>query len=115
MRYAIYYTPPEQSELAKKAAAWLGRDAFTGEKSAPVASGPLSAGEVAYHTASARRYGFHATLKAPFRLAPGESEQGLAAAIDAFAASATPPRCGPADGTMSPMGRSRRPWQSPRC
>ncbi|MBX3573418.1 MAG: DUF1045 domain-containing protein [Mesorhizobium sp.] len=91
MRYAIYYTPPEQSELAKKAAAWLGRDAFTGEKSAPVASGPLSAGEVAYHTASARRYGFHATLKAPFRLAPGESEQGLAAAIDAFAASATPP------------------------
>ncbi len=91
MRYAIYYSPPEQSELAKKAAAWLGRDAFTGEKSAPVASGPLSAGEVAYHTASARRYGFHATLKAPFRLAPGESEQGLAAAIDAFAAAATPP------------------------
>lgn len=91
MRYAIYYSPPEQSGLAIKAATWLGRDAFTGEKTAPIASGPLSAGEVAYHTAAARRYGFHATLKAPFRLAPGESEPALAAAIDAFAAAATPP------------------------
>jgi hypothetical protein len=38
----------------------------------------LSAAEVAFHTASARRCGFHATLKAPFRLASNESEARFA-------------------------------------
>ena len=91
MRYAIYFCPPPDAELARQAAIWLGRDAFSDEMLRPVSAGPLSAGEVAYHTAAARRYGFHATLKAPFRLAAGESEASLAAAVDAFAASVTPP------------------------
>lgn len=38
-------------------------------------------------TVDARRYGFHATLKAPFRLAAGRSESDLRAAADAFAVS----------------------------
>lgn len=37
-------------------------------------------------TVDARRYGFHATLKAPFRLGAGRSEGDLRAAADAFAA-----------------------------
>ena len=37
----------------------------------------LSPAEIAYHTASARRYGFHATLKAPFVLADGKTEAEL--------------------------------------
>src|SRR5690606_1424084 len=46
--------------------------------------------EIAYHTASARRYGFHATLKAPFHLAEGASEAELDSAIAGFAAAAEP-------------------------
>ncbi|CAN7255542.1 DUF1045 domain-containing protein [Mesorhizobium sp. LjNodule214] len=89
MRYAIYFTPGQDEPLARIAANWLGRDPF-GAATRPVeAVGELSAAEVAFHTASARRYGFHATLKAPFRLAPNETEASLRAALDAFA-EATP-------------------------
>lgn len=91
MRYAIYYCPPPDAELARQAAIWLGRDAFSDQMLRPVSAGPLSASEVAYHTAAARRYGFHATLKAPFRLAAGESETSLTAALDAYSAGATAP------------------------
>ncbi|RRI04504.1 DUF1045 domain-containing protein [Mesorhizobium tamadayense] len=90
MRYAIYFTPRQDEPLAHLAANWLGRDPF-GAPTRPVgAVGDLSAAEVAFHTASARRYGFHATLKAPFRLAPSETEASLRAALDDFA-EATPP------------------------
>ncbi|TPL49315.1 DUF1045 domain-containing protein [Mesorhizobium sp. B2-4-2] len=89
MRYAIYFTPQQDEKLARIAANWLGRDPF-GAATRPVeAVGDLSAAEVAFHTASARRYGFHATLKAPFRLAANETEASLRAALDAFA-QATP-------------------------
>ncbi|PBB81382.1 hypothetical protein CK218_06770 [Mesorhizobium sp. WSM3879] len=90
MRYAIYFTPRQDEPLARIAANWLGRDPF-GAPTRPVEGvGDLSAAEVAFHTASARRYGFHATLKAPFRLAPSETEASLRAALDDFA-EATPP------------------------
>jgi putative phosphonate metabolism protein len=87
MRYAIYFTPRQDEPLARIAANWLGRDPF-GAATRPVeAVGDLSAAEVAFHTASARRYGFHATLKAPFRLASNETEASLRAALDGFAES----------------------------
>lgn len=86
MRYAIYYTPPPDDPLTRAAERWLGRSAFTGETIAPMARAGLTVGEVAYHTAAARRYGFHATLKAPFRLAPGTDETELAAAFADFCA-----------------------------
>lgn len=41
-------------------------------------------------TINARRYGFHATLKAPMRLAAGCTEAELCAAADIFAAQQTP-------------------------
>lgn len=84
MRYAIYYSPAEDDPLTRAAESWLGRSAFTGKALTPRATGRLSAAEVAYQTAAARRYGFHATLMAPFTLAHGESEQGLIASLDAF-------------------------------
>lgn len=92
MRYAIYYTPPQDDPLTRAAVRWLGRDAFTGETMTAQPVGDLSAAEVAYHTASARRYGFHATMKAPFVLADGMTESDLVAALDAFAASVEPVR-----------------------
>lgn len=91
MRFAIYFSPHSDHDLAQRAAAWLGRDAFSDAMLPPVAVAPLSAAEVAFHTAAARRYGFHATLKAPFRLVGGETEASLAAALDGFVAEAEPP------------------------
>ncbi|MCO6390610.1 DUF1045 domain-containing protein [Aliihoeflea aestuarii] len=74
MRYAIYFTPPQGSALTRAAESWLGYSAFTGAASAIPA-------EREAVTVSARRYGFHATLKAPFRMADGVSEAEL---LDAF-------------------------------
>lgn len=90
MRYAIYYTPEKDDPLTRLAARWLGRDAFDGKVSATPSTVPLSANELASHTAAPRRYGFHATLKAPFRLADGESEQALVDALARFARSREP-------------------------
>lgn len=90
MRFAIYFTPPRDHPLTRAAAAWLGRDAFGGMVTEPVAVEGLSEREVAFHTASARRYGFHATIKAPFELAEGETPEGLDAALEAFARERAP-------------------------
>ncbi|MEW9835528.1 DUF1045 domain-containing protein [Mesorhizobium marinum] len=90
MRYAIYFTPGRNDPLTRIAASWLGRDPFSGgQPGAPAVTG-LSPAEIAYHTASARRYGFHATLKAPFRLADNATEAELDQAIASYAASAEP-------------------------
>ncbi|WP_332687781.1 DUF1045 domain-containing protein, partial [Devosia sp.] len=62
----------------------------TGATSTAPATSLLTPTEVAFHTASARRYGFHATLKAPFRLAEGESEASFDKALAAYAATTEP-------------------------
>lgn len=90
MRHAIYFTPDRDHPLTRAAAAWLGRDAFTGASVAPPVVRGLSPAEIAFHTAAARRYGFHATIKAPFRLADGESEASLLDALDAYAGKTAP-------------------------
>ncbi|HTV67834.1 MAG TPA: DUF1045 domain-containing protein [Rhizobiaceae bacterium] len=90
MRYALYFTPDRDHPLTRLAAAWLGRDVFTGAALQPPVVAAFSAAEVAFHTAAARRYGFHATLKAPFALAPGETEASLAAALESFTAARGP-------------------------
>ena len=90
MRYAIYFTPGQNDPLTRIAASWLGRNPFnSAQPPAPMVT-QLSPAEIAYHTASARRYGFHATLKAPFHLAEGQTEADLDSAIAGFAAAAEP-------------------------
>jgi len=82
-RFAIYYAPPPGA-LADAAAQWLGRDAASGETLAqPHPDLPAL-------TVSARRYGFHATLKAPFRLAPDASEEQLLQGVQELAAGLRP-------------------------
>ena len=81
-RVALYFAPAPDDALARAAAAWLGRDAWGGR--APAAGSPPDAGPDALVT-SPRRYGFHATLKAPFRLAESETLASLEAALEAFA------------------------------
>jgi putative phosphonate metabolism protein len=89
-RYAVYFVPPADDPLSRSAAAWLGRDAFTGAVLAPPQNPHLSQGEIAYHAAPARRYGFHATMKAPFSLAGGETEASLVNAFTEFCAEQAP-------------------------
>ena len=87
-RYAIYHVPPP-GPWADWAAAWLGWDAARGRAVAhPDCAGlPWS---VASLTEPPRRYGFHATLKAPFRLAGGRAPQELHSACQAIATTAAP-------------------------
>ncbi|MGY5804404.1 DUF1045 domain-containing protein [Rhizobium sp. LEGMi12c] len=85
MRYALYFTPPKDDPLTSLAARWLGRDAFSGEIFSDKAMAPLPEGH-AELTADPRRYGFHATLKAPFELAASVTERDLLDVATEFAA-----------------------------
>jgi putative phosphonate metabolism protein len=85
MRFAIYFTPARDEPLTRRAADWLGRDPFSGAPAQPPAVSTLSPAEIAFHTAAPRRYGFHATLKAPFQLKSTEPEARLAAELADFA------------------------------
>ncbi|MBB4952931.1 putative phosphonate metabolism protein [Agrobacterium vitis] len=89
MRYAIYFTPPQGHALTIAASRWLGRDAFSNQEMEQVPVPGVSSGEIAALTAEPRRYGFHATLKAPFSLKEGEAEESLVEAFEAFCASNT--------------------------
>ncbi len=66
-RYALYYTPEEGSEWARFGDDWFAR----------VAESP-------------RRYGFHATLKAPFRLAAGTSFEDLHGELERYCRAQAP-------------------------
>jgi putative phosphonate metabolism protein len=85
MRYAIYFAPPPDSLLHELGSRWLGRDAWTGK---PV-SQPNVLG-IGRMTMEPARYGFHATLKAPFALRDNKTPEALAQAVKALAASETP-------------------------
>jgi putative phosphonate metabolism protein len=90
-RFAIYAAPPRGSALARWGAAWLGRDAETGTAPRPPALSGWSAADIARVTEFPRRYGLHATLKPPFRLAEGTAEAALLAAAEQLAGELAPP------------------------
>lgn len=85
-RYAVYHAPAPASPLWDLASRIVGRDAVGGERLPFPAAAPCDAPDWEALTADPRRYGFHATLKAPFELAEGTSEADLLAAARAFAA-----------------------------
>ncbi|MEO8668690.1 MAG: DUF1045 domain-containing protein [Bauldia sp.] len=84
MRAAIFFVPPADHKLTVAAAHWLGRDVFSGEDIPQPATGSFSADEVRDLTAFPRRYGFHATLKPPFRIAPGFNIEEIGQSLDRF-------------------------------
>lgn len=86
MRYALYFTPPKEAPLTGLASRWLGRDAFSGEIFPTPGASCLDAVEHHDITADPRRYGFHATLKAPFALAQSVTERDLLSVVEDFAA-----------------------------
>ena len=79
-RYAVYYAPPA-GEFWDRASRWLGWDAAAGAEVAPPDLG-LDARAI---TRDPRKYGFHATLKPPFRLADGATEEALKAELSTLA------------------------------
>ena len=70
MRYAIYFTPPADHPFTILGAEWLGRNAFTDERLVAPAG-------FADWISKPARYGFHATLKAPFKLSDQYGEADL--------------------------------------
>ncbi len=86
-RFSIYYMPPAGA-LAEFGATWLGWDAVHGK----TARQPDLPG-IDDITKTPRKYGFHGTLKPPFRLAAGADPDGLANAVALMAACCAPARC----------------------
>lgn len=74
-RYAVYYAPRPQSALGRLGQRWLGLCGHASARTEPpnrFVAGP-------------RRYGFHATLKAPMRLADGVTQDDLLGSVKALA------------------------------
>jgi putative phosphonate metabolism protein len=90
-RYAIYFVPAADTPLYRSGAALLGYDVYSG-KPLPFPGG-LALGHDDWFalTSEPRTYGFHATLKAPFRLASGRRVEELATHLAMFAAAAREP------------------------
>ena len=74
-RYAVYFAPQPQSALGLLGQRWLGLCAQTGARNRPPNG----------FVAGPRRYGFHATLKAPLRLAAGVGEDDFLGAAKSLA------------------------------
>lgn len=102
-RYAIYFVPPANSDLYRFGAVLLGFDCYTGEEQGHPDDAGLDAREWADLTREPRKYGFHATLKAPFHLLPSFTEWDLIVELRRFAAI---PRAQPAiEPAIQSLGR----------
>lgn len=86
-RFAIFHVPPAEADWARFATRWLGWDMIAGSA---VTHPDMSGLPVDRLTEAPRRYGLHATLKPPFRLARGKDRAGLEDAVAALAARQAP-------------------------
>ena len=84
-RYAIYFCPSSGASLHRLGSHWLGRDATTCATLDPNVPDHIRREDWLRVTENPRRYGFHATLKPPFRLAEGVTLEDLKAALRDFA------------------------------
>lgn len=88
-RYAVYFCPEEDTDFWTHGNAWLGRDIRSDQ--------PINQPNITHFpktllwdlTRSPRHYGLHATLKAPFRLAPGQTVDALLSATTKLTESLT--------------------------
>lgn len=84
-RYAIYFTPDPKGTLWRFGSGVIGYDANSGTDVPLAVPQGFDLAGWALRTGEPRRYGFHATLKAPFYLAAGRSERDLLARVEALA------------------------------
>ena len=89
-RYAIYFAPDPASPLWGFGSAVIGYDAATGADPQQLVPPGYAAEEWLGLTAEPRRYGFHATMKAPFRLPADIDEDALVAALREFVRTEAP-------------------------
>jgi putative phosphonate metabolism protein len=87
-RYAIYFVPAAESQLYQFGSSVIGYDCYERSETELAPDFPLTEAGWLQLVAAPRRYGFHATIKAPFYLAEGVSSTDLEQALDRFAASA---------------------------
>lgn len=90
VRYAVYYAPDVDSDWWLFGNRWLGRDPLAGTPLDQPDLPGVAPQRLADLTADARRYGLHATLKPPFRLAPDSDLTQLDASIVRLAAMQRP-------------------------
>jgi putative phosphonate metabolism protein len=83
-RFALYYAPPSNDPLWRRAAEWLGRDPADVAANVVADIPGIAAARRLETSASARRYGFHATIKAPMALAAGTGRAELEAELRRF-------------------------------
>lgn len=83
-RVAIYAAPDPESDAWARGSAWLGRCALRRWSLPQPAIDGLDPASQAALTADPRRYGWHATLKAPMRLADAVDLQALRDAVTAL-------------------------------
>ena len=84
-RHAIFACPARDDALTALAARWLGHDPWTGQS----VKHP-SVERIKTWTEAPRRYGFHGTIIAPFRRAPGIEPEAVDGALQDFAAEQAP-------------------------
>jgi hypothetical protein len=81
-RYAAYFAPDPDSELWRFGSSVIGYDAASGVEQRLLSLPGFTTDEWRDLTAEPRRYGFHATMKAPFHLAAGTTEADLLQGFD---------------------------------
>ncbi|MDP2033982.1 MAG: DUF1045 domain-containing protein [Polaromonas sp.] len=94
-RYAIYFSPAKHSAWWTWGAHWLGRDEHDNTALPQPELAGIGPEELQAITAEPRRYGFHATLKAPFHLSAGHQEADLVARLGRLAQTLAPVALGP--------------------
>jgi Protein of unknown function (DUF1045) len=99
-RYAIYIAPPADTPLWAFGSRVLGYDAATGLDIDGFHLPGFGQAVWRQLTAGARAYGFHATLKAPFRLKPSYAEADLHASLELLANSVKSFSLGPLAPTV---------------
>ena len=94
-RYAIFFAPAHGSPWWEFGARWLGRDERDDTSLVQPTLVQIAPDELREITAEPRRYGFHATLKAPFSLSGDHTIDDLTARLQVLAATLTPVLLGP--------------------
>ena len=90
-RYALYFVPPADAAWSRFATGWLGWDMEAGTP-VPHPEIPGLPLPVSAITETPRRYGLHATIKPPFRLAEGATRAQLESACAGLCAGMAPLR-----------------------
>ena len=80
-RYAAYFAPPVESDWWEAGSRWLGRCAASGRTWPQSDIDGVPPEQLRRLMAAPRRYGWHATLTAPFTLRPQIEASGLRAGL----------------------------------